>query len=261
MAIMIKRFAFIVLTMLVIGCIEPSLTEMVLHAKGKAGEHTPILINTEGNLYGYYEYLPKDFDSESGKWPLIFYWNGSNAISGNGKEDIDNLLSQGLPQYIHQGRHYPAIVISGMLPDWKQNDIHDFVEYIFLRYADHIDTSKVYMTGFSAGGGVTIEYISHYPEKFAAVIPIAPATNGPRNRKLNSDLINVSSWFFHNSGDMKVEVWRSNQWHAALKKLGGERRITRPDLDSHYSWQAAYDSPETWEWLFSQTRKPQLAHE
>lgn len=247
MKLLIILIGFLVIS----GCIDSD-TTIPVGVKGKAGIQTPITINSEGNPFAYYEYLPKEFKGD--KWPIIFYWNGSNAISGNGKDEITNLLTQGLPEFINQGRHYPSIIISGMLPDWKSDNIHPFVNYILNRYKNTIDESQIYMTGFSAGGGVTMRYFKDHPEKLAAIIPIAPAAAPPVEGDIDQRHAKVASWFFHNSGDMKVQIWRSNEWHHALKQLGGERKITRPDLDSHYAWQEAYSSAETWKWLFSQKR-------
>lgn len=241
-------------TFFLLGCQNDS-SSMAFGVKGKAGEQTPITINSEGNPFAYYEYLPKSFNNE--KWPLIFYWNGANAIAGNGKDEITNLLMQGLPEFIHQGKHYPAIIISGMLPDWQNDDISDFVNYILKRYENVVDKKRVYMTGFSAGGGVTLRYFKDHPDTLAAIIPVSPAAHPPKDGELNEKHGQVDSWFFHNSGDMKVEIWRSNQWHHALKQVGGDRKITRPDLDSHYAWQAAYSAQETWDWLFSKSKQDQ----
>jgi predicted peptidase len=247
----------LVLALICISACSDVSTNIVLHAQGSAGTHTPITIDSQGNIYGYYEYLPQNFDTNK-KFPIIFFWNGQNAISGNGNDEINNLLNQGLPKLITEGNHYPAIIISGMLPQWNKSEIHPFVEYILKRYEKHIDKQKIYMTGFSAGGGVTLRYISKHPQKFAAMVPIAPAAQPPESNQPSKDMSEVSSWFFHNSGDMTVEIWRSNVWHKALKDMGGEHKITRPDLDSHYAWEQTYTAPDMWEWLLSQKKNKRV---
>jgi predicted peptidase len=230
-------------------------SDFVSGAQGSAGEHTPIQRGSQGNQYGYYEYLPKNFHkTENHNLPIVFYWNGSNAITGNGQDEIDRLLNQGLTQYIHEGQHYPAIIISGMLPSWKTDDPHKFVQYILERYKQHIDLTRVYMTGFSAGGGVTVRYAAKHPEYLTAILPVAPAVRPPKGNEPTQAMANIPSWFFHNSGDMSVEIWRSNMWHKALKDRGGEHRITRPDKDTHYAWKEAYASNALWHWLLKQRK-------
>jgi len=237
---------------LLCGCQSEVESKLVTGFHGSAGKHSAITKQSQGNPFGYYEYVPL-LDSHT-QPPIIFYWNGANAIKGNGTSEIDRLLSQGLPQFINEGKHYAAIILSAMLSDWQTQDVSPFVEYALTRYQGLYDPNRIYMTGFSAGGGVTLRYFKDHPEKLAAIIPIAPAAHPPKEDELTPDHGQVASWFFHNSGDMKVEIWRSNQWHHALKSVGGERRITRPDLDSHYAWQAAYNSQDTWNWLFAQSK-------
>jgi predicted peptidase len=222
---------------------------------GKSAEQTAVERDTQGNVYGYYEYLPADFDPKREQaYAVIFYWNGQNAISGNGKADLKQLLTQGLPQYINEGRHYPAIIISGMLPDWKGSDVAPFVDYILNRYNAHIDKSRVYMTGFSAGGGVTVRYVAEHPEHIAAYIAIAPAAKLPTGEQPSASMSQVPSWFIHNSGDLTVQIRRSNIWNRALRDMGGQHKISRPDQETHYAWKEAYSSEKTWQWLFSQQK-------
>lgn len=233
----------------------PVSSQFVAGAVGKAGQQTPVLRDSQGNALGYYEYLPKQFADTQDKPALIFYWNGSNAITGNGQDEITNLLTQGLPQYINQGKEYPAIIISAMMPDWKKNDIHPFVEYILKKYEGFFDTDRVYMTGFSAGGGLTIRYAARFPEKLAAIVPIAAAVRKPTFWQPSRAMAKVPSWMFHNKGDTKVEAWRSEIWHQELSQMGGDHKLTLHDKDSHYAWQSTYDNPEMWAWLFSKTRQ------
>lgn len=229
----------------------PFSSEFVSGKEGKSGEQTPVYRDTQGNPLGYYEYLPVEIDADTMKSPLIFYWNGGNAIAGNGRDELINLLTQGLPQNIDEGKHYPAIIISAMMPNWKKNDVHPFVEFILQKYKGLYDYQQIYMTGFSAGGGVTIRYAARFPEIIAAIVPIAPAARKPKWGQPSDEMANVSSWMFHNKGDTVVEPWRSILWNKELSELGGDHRITLNDRDGHYAWQAAYDNPKMWSWLFS----------
>ncbi len=245
----------VVLSFLLCGCDTSTTSNTVVGAAGSAAQQTPVLRDTQGNIYGYYEYLPLEFNPrDKNFYPIIFYWNGQNSLSGNGREDIERLLKQGLPQYINEGKHYPAIIISGMLPDWKESQIEPFVNYILTRYKSYVDPTRVYMSGFSAGGGVTVRYMAKHPEKIAAYIAIAPAAIPPQEGQPSERMAQVPSWFIHNSGDMTVEIWRSNMWNSALRALGGDHKISRPDLETHYAWKKAYSSEETWQWLLSKRK-------
>jgi len=251
----LKLSPLFLLSFLLCGCGNSITSYPVVGAAGSAAQQTPVLRDTQGNLYGYYEYLPVEFDPQhKNSYPIIFYWNGQNALSGNGREDIGELLKQGLPQYINEGKHYPAIIISGMLPDWKGSKIAPFVDYILRRYKAHVDPTRVYMSGFSAGGGVTVRYIAKHPEHIAAYIAIAPAAKPPHEDQPTDEMAQVPSWFIHNSGDMTVQIWRSNMWNKALRALGGDHKISRPDQETHYAWKEVYSSEETWKWLLSKRK-------
>ncbi|MEM9102345.1 MAG: alpha/beta hydrolase [Pseudomonadota bacterium] len=248
----IKAIQLFLLTGFVISC-HSIQSPFIAGVVGEAGEHTPIVLDTQGNPQGYYEYLPKGFE-EATQYPLLFYWNGANAISGNGSTDLPGLLTQGLPQWIHQGKDYPLIVISAQLKNWKKDDIHPFVTYILKKYASHINPRRIYMTGFSAGGGITVRYVYRHPHTIAAIVPVAAALHPlKKNQELNA-MAEIPSWFFHNRGDQTVSIQPAIQWHEALKKMGGDHQMTVFPVDGHYAWQAAYSNDATWRWLLNQEK-------
>src|SRR5688500_4750488 len=51
-------------------------------ASADPGELSPIAINTQGNNYGYFEYLPEAYD-ESEDWPVLIFLSGIGEF-GNG---------------------------------------------------------------------------------------------------------------------------------------------------------------------------------
>jgi predicted peptidase len=223
---------------------------------GNAGDHSRAIIYKHGNPLGYYEYLPLSFTEESNKLSLVFYWNGQNSMAGNGSSDLDRLLSQGLSLYIHGGYHYNAIIISAMMPykAWKHLDIDPFVNFILKKYSRFIDIDKVYMTGFSAGGALTVRYASEHPEKLAAIWPISAAVKLPNENQPSEAMKKVPSWFYHNIGDTVVTFDRSVQWQKKLSSKGYDHKITLLDSDTHYAWQAAYKNNDTWKWLLSKSK-------
>lgn len=225
-------------------------------AEGGAGQHTQVVINSINNPLGYYEYLPEDFEPSSKGIPLIIYWNGQNAGAGDGDKDLPRLLTQGLPQLIHKGSHYPAIILSPMteFKAWKSLDVDPFVDFAKKKYAPYISKNKVYMTGFSAGGGLTMRYAIKYPNELAAIVPVSPAIPLPNEDQLNGGIKSLPSWIFHNSGDSVVTSDRSEAWHKELSDASSQHHLTIYPSDSHYAWQAAYAEKEMWTWLFNQTR-------
>ena len=252
---MLIRFYLILVWLSVSGCSHDTTSEIKYGTAGNAGEHTPVVRDSSGNILGYMEYLPKEFDADK-QYPIVIYWNGINAINGNGIEDLPRLFTQGLPKLINEKHHFKTIILSPMIkmPDWDTKLIHEFVSYALARYDKNIDLNRVYMSGFSAGGGITIQYAADYPNHLAAIVPVSPATAPPNEDQPSKAMASIPSWIFHNSGDLIVEIWRSNLWHKALKDSGGNHKITRPDLDTHYAWKETYTSSNMWEWLLSQSK-------
>lgn len=233
---------------------EEVTSQLVKGVAGEAGDHTQVLRDSQGNIYGYYEYLPVDFNANTSQSPLIFYWNGGNTITGDGREDLIGLLNQGLPQVINEGNHYPAIIISAMMSNWKAGITKPFVDYILTRYQGQYDPQRVYMTGFSAGGGLTVRHAARYPQDLTAIAPIAAAVYPPAEGQPSQAMAELPSWMFHNSGDQKVPVESSTVWHDALVDLGGEHKLTLYDSDSHYAWRETYANEELWQWLLEQRK-------
>lgn len=238
------------------GCEYYVSSDEVSGVAGVAGAHTQVAKDTQGNMLGYYEYLPLDF-SENKKFPIVFFWNGANAISGNGKEELLGLLTQGLPEYINQGKDFPFIIVSGQMifNDWRVINIHSFVEYVLNRYKDNIDIDKVYMTGFSAGGGLTMRYALQHPEMLTAIVPVAPAIRYPHEDEPSEEFAALDSWFIHNRGDEIVSPQRSVRWYEALKGKGAEHRLSIYEDEGHYAWYKAYATDsDMWRWLLSKSK-------
>ena len=113
-----------------------------------------------------------------------------------------------------------------------------------------IDTERIYVTGQSMGGVGTFGAISLRPNFFAAAIPVAGGWDPSEAEKLK----HIPIWVFHGDNDKVVPTKYSQDMVAALKEAGGNPKYTEFEKVGHNSWGRTYDSPETWEWLFSQRK-------
>lgn len=252
--IICNNYTFFLVSITLLCSCTPE-AKMVLGVAGSAGNQTAVFKGDQGNPFGYYEYLPKDFDSSKNLKPLIFYWNGANTITGHGdSQEIIRLLDQGLPMNINNGKNYNAIIISAQLQGWKKVDVYPFVKYILKRYEAVIDSDKIYMTGFSAGGGITARFANDYPDVLAAIVLVAPALHMPKRGRPSKKMAAIPSWIFHNEGDSVVDPVTSIAWHKTLKKIGGDHRLTVYPVNSHYAWQEVYEDKKMWEWLYSKKK-------
>lgn len=118
---------------------------------------------------------------------------------------------------------------------------------------DHpIDADRVYVTGQSMGGFGSFGAIATSPSTFAAAIPICGGWDPQDAEKMKA----VPLWVFHGDADTTVPVQRSRSMVEAITAAGGTPKFTEYPGVGHNSWSKTYASPETWEWLFAQQRKP-----
>lgn len=140
-------------------------------------------VSTSSNSNGFYEYLPAGYSSGSKKYPLLVFLNGVGEL-GNGGSDLPKILDNGPPMLINQGKFptsfavngqtFSFIVISPQFLAWPSDgDVNAVINYALANY--HVDTSRVYLTGLSMGGGATWSYASNsqYAGMLAAIVPIA----------------------------------------------------------------------------------------
>ena len=112
------------------------------------------------------------------------------------------------------------------------------------------DPERLYITGLSMGGYGTFGAIAHEPDLFAAAMPIC----GGADLSTAGKLAKLPIWIFHGDDDRIVPAGLSTAMAEALEKAGGTPKLSIYEGVGHDSWTKAYNSPETWEWLFAQKR-------
>ena len=68
------------------------------------------------------------------------------------------------------------------------------IDYFVSLYSDVIDTSRIYISGYSTGGSMVWHMVTNYPDFFAAAMPIASLYN-PTTVEMNG-LSDTSIWIF-----------------------------------------------------------------
>jgi poly(3-hydroxybutyrate) depolymerase len=163
--------------------------------------------------------LPKDYDpDDSTLYPLVIAFHGygewgltSNKDKHVSNANFNNLFWRGYG-YNSSGSSLPDgnfLIFAPQAPtaDWNQggypvkmeNAIRMAVQVI----NEHkVDTSRIYVTGLSNGGGATWDMMYRYKEIFAAAVPVCGA-NGKYNGQtdLGSRLLGEHIWTFHNRND------------------------------------------------------------
>lgn len=153
-------------------------------------------INNKGNLTKALLYLPKNYSSNSRRYPLIIYLHGI----GQAGSEIKTMITDGLPKNIAagftpngiaNGRLYDFIVFSPQASEWsyQEKQLQFMLPVIISKY--RIDSSRIYVTGISAGGfgafTCAATQDSTFAKKIAAIVAVSPvALDGTQDKLLQN---------------------------------------------------------------------------
>jgi predicted peptidase len=196
---------------------------------------------------GYLLYLPKDYDTKE-SWPLVLFLHGA----GERGNDLELVKKHGPPKLISEGKDFPFIVVSPQCPKdrwWEPIELLALLDEIGKTH--NVDEDRIYLTGLSMGGFGTWRLAAFAPDRFAAVAPIS----GGGETYWAKQIAPLPVWAFHGAKDKGVPLERSEAMIEALKKQGGNPKLTvYPDAE-HDSWTETYNNPQFYEWLLEQKRK------
>lgn len=213
--------------------------------------HTAVSANVDDNCGGYYRALPARYDSSSKKYPLILFLHGVGEL-GNGTTDLSKMIRAGLPRLINKkafppsfevnGEHFSFVVISPQFKKRPTNDqVNSVLKYMVDKY--RIDTSRIYVTGLSLGGGVTWDFSAQYGSGIAAIAPICGGSWPDPKRAAKIAGYNLPVWGFHNADDNIVPASYTKDYVNLINshhpKVSAKATIW--PAGGHDSWTKAYD--------------------
>jgi predicted esterase len=203
----------------------------------------------------YGVYVPPHFKHEKGPFPLIVF------LHGLGEKRKDLVFSVGVPNYI--AHHFGAptennrFEFVAFLPidptgNWyagtpEVEDAMNALDYVIVRH--HIDPKRIYLTGLSSGGSGVWSLAETYPDRWAAVAPIASFIQ-PDVDKVR----NIPAWIFHGAKDTSAPVKLDRDLVQKLKAARAEVRYTEsPDKGHSMRW--VYNSAELYDWFATKKRE------
>lgn len=226
-------------------------------------------ISAQGDTLPYRSLSPAEM-KPGRKYPLIL------LLHDAGKKGSDNerQLMTGAKMFLNpvNREEFPAFVL---IPQCKAGEWWTYdrkpKDFDGLPYADtlntylamvktvldqylampEVDKSRIYVMGASMGGVGTFDIVSHYPEIFAAAVPICGAI-APGHLSQAKD---VNFWIFHGDDDQTVPVYCSRRAYMELKAAGADVRYTEYPGGKHNINSNVYNTPGFMKWLFSQKRK------
>ena len=155
---------------------------------------TPKSVNSDRGVIGFYEFKPAGYKADSSyQYPLIIFLHGIGE-RGNGTTELDMALNSSFAKILNKGatmkfrvngaQHAFLVLIPQMSKDYE--NWQNFYIDAMIRYAKanlKIDTNKIFLTGWSLGGGGAWKYATASVEnasKLAGIIPVAPAPDYSR---------------------------------------------------------------------------------
>jgi pimeloyl-ACP methyl ester carboxylesterase len=198
--------------------------------------------------YNYLVDLPANYDADPAKrWPLILYLHSAAEYGGN----IELVRESGLAGQIHKGRQVPAVVVSPQSPSsegWDSQVLSQLLDEVSAKY--RIDPDRIYLTGASAGGDGTWKLALAYPDRFAAIIPIAGEGDSADAARLKD----IPVWAFRGEKDDVIPASQETDMINAIAAAGGHAHLTIIPNAPHGVWDQVYSTDSVFTWLFAQKR-------
>jgi len=208
----------------------------------------------------YLVFLPSEYGKTDQKWPLLIFLHGAGECGDN----LDLVKIHGPPKLAEQRpADFPFIIVSPQaekpkddgpfVENWETRKLSQLLDHLQTTYA--VDTDRVYLTGLSMGGFGTLRWAAHEPKRFAAIVPVC----GGGWHYYGKHLKDVPTWMFHGDQDTAVPLAFSQVVADAIRKEGGDPKLTIYEGVGHDSWTATYNNPEVYKWLLSHKlsdRKP-----
>lgn len=203
--------------------------------------------NVKENL-AYYLYYPEDYQDEPDrKFPILLFLHG-------GGESGDSLVSVkriGPPKLIAQGKKFPFLVLAPQNPYakkwWNTRAVKQLLDSIVDQ--NRVDTSRIYLTGLSRGGGAAWEMAVQYPDTFAAMAVVCGMTPVPYASWINKKM---PIWVFHGVEDKSIPISESETMVAKLLEMGYDVTFTKYPKVGHNAWVKAYETEALYDWFVEQ---------
>lgn len=230
----------------------------------------------DGTEFRYQVYVPREH-SAAKSYPVIL------ALHGGGSYGRDGILptASGFANAIRRNpERFQAVVVFPQSPPDGTPGFQGLGERIALAALDKTakefatDSSRVYLTGLSAGGNGAWYLAFHHSKRFAAVLvvcgfvsefkgtasglhypPIVSAQTDDPHRQIASRLAKLPIWIFHGDADPTVSVEESRRMASALIAVGGNAQYTELPGVNHNAWDPAYGRADVIAWMYKQKRE------
>jgi predicted peptidase len=185
------------------------------------------------------------------KWPLLLFLHGAGECG----EDLNILKDYGPAKLAEEDHEFPFICLTPQCPKgitWL-DQLQVLKQLVLATISTYdVDPDRAYVTGFSLGGFGTWALAMANPQLFAAIAPIC---GGGMAQWAAGILKELPVWAFHGAEDPAVPLDESQRMVDAIRKAGGQAKLTVYPGVGHDSWTRTYENPELYEWFLRHRRR------
>lgn len=209
----------------------------------------------DASTLNYLFFMPRETRAViNGKYPLIISMHGI----GERGNDLWKVKGEGLPKILDGKNTFPFIVVSPQCPsttEWYYNGgiqqkLNILIDSLIARYP--VDTSRIYLTGLSMGGIGTLDLAIRYPNRFAALLPVAFRIEDGWDL---CAIKNIPMWAFHGEKDDIIPFSKAQTVINILTVCGGTPTFTTYQDLYHDSWTRTYNNPAVYDWLLTKKKQ------
>ena len=209
------------------------------------------VLERRGKNYDYLLVRPHNTSDSDPPRPLLIFLHGSGEVHKT-LRDLRHLNFVHCVGAMAKSDDFPFIIVcpKGDGPIWEPDRLIAFLDELLAGNptVGKIDPARVYLTGFSLGGYGTWQTAAQYPDRFAAVVPVAGDSNPAWAESFGS----LPVWAFHGENDRTVHPNPAVETIAAIREFRRkteEIRLTLYPEMGHDIEKMAYRNPELYQWL------------
>jgi dienelactone hydrolase len=246
----------------------------------RAQTHTLRYTAMTSKTFGYYEYLPQGYKGDgTAVYPLILFIHGNGERGSGDSADLNRMIESGLPKVMREPRFPTSFTVQGKVhrfiviapqfhPRPTVADVDDVLRYVLAHYP--VDEARIYLTGFSMGGGACWDYAGSVPalvNKLAALVPVSGSGVPDTVKSGNIAAANLPVWATHNDSDVVVPVSTTHTYIEYINRAPAPTPAAKKTIfhsRSHNSWAATYNPAfkeanlNVFEWMLQYRRRPAL---
>lgn len=254
------------------------------------------LPSSTGAVYGYGEYLPPGYLTSTSSYPVVIHLNGASEFGTSATEAalLDVVTRHGALNRIRYtsagkayfGQHQVMVFNPRAASSWLPAEVNSFVDFLIANY--RVDTTRIYLTGLSAGGYGSWKYAYEHGDRLAALAPMATNIGAPG--PTITELLNVPVWGVHSYAD-GTSLSAEQAWLLGVTKNYGQNqmvsvpspsasltylfsasthawtsqsgvvatgssiaRLTVYPGSAHNCWTQTYNNDAFWDWMLAQHR-------